>query len=358
MLLTRLLRLPENQAKLNTRLSTALAGLRMQFDFHLDAPPVKALPLPGERDLSGRERSVLADLRRDVEAISTPIGRNVFHPEELARCEAYLAARLGAHGPVKKRPASVSMGVQTSNYELEMRGASRPGEIVVIGAHYDSVEIEDRVRAEHGNCPGANDNASGVAMTIALARLARERADAGEAPARTLRFVLFANEEPPFFWTEEMGSRIYADECARRGENIVAMLTPETVGYYSDEPGSQRLPLNIGRDAIGDVGNSLALIGLSGSKDLLLRCSGAFRAASTLRCIGAEVPAIVPMAGASDHWSFWRHGYPALMVTDTAPFRYDFYHQWRDTPDKLTWPAFARATAGMDAVVRTLAAGG
>jgi hypothetical protein len=361
MSLTRLLGLPENQAKHRTSLGTALGGLGWGLSSTIDATPGPGV-LPSEGDLTPPERALLARLRQDVEALAAFPARNVFAPVHLRACEEHLRARLASTGHAVEEQAYPSSGVTVRNLLVEHRGASRPDEVVVVGAHYDSVELKDEVRAVHGNCPGANDNGSGVAATLALHELLSARAASGERPARTVRFVLFANEEPPFFWTEEMGSLVCARRCVARRENVVAMLTPETLGYYTGKPGTQRLPFGILRSKVGGTGDFLAFMGLAstgrakgGAQGLMRQCVGAFREATSMRCLGAVLPAIVPMVGASDHWSFWRCGYPALMVTDTAPFRYDFYHQWRDRAEALHWPGFARAVVGLDSVVRRLA---
>jgi Zn-dependent M28 family amino/carboxypeptidase len=217
-----------------------------------------------------------------------------------------------------------------------------PDEIVVFGAHYDAVM----------GCPAANDNGSGVAATLAVARALTS---AGvPRPARSIRFVFFVNEEPPFFWTEEMGSDVYARACKERGDNIVAMLTPETIGCYSDEPGSQRYPIPIKR-FYPDKGDFIAFIGMYEARALIRLCVEIFRKNAAFPSVGAGLPGIVPHVGASDHWSFWRQGYPALMVTDTAPYRYTHYHRATDTPDKLDYEKMARVVEGLQRVVEELA---
>ncbi len=226
------------------------------------------------------------------------------------------------------------------NLEAEIRGTARPEEIVVIGAHYDSAE----------NTPAANDNASGVAAVLALAR-----AFAGARPERTLRFVAFANEEPPFFWTRNMGSLVYARQCRARNERIVAMLNLETIGYYTDEPNSQRYPVPLFSRFYPTTGNFVGFIGNFRSRSLVRAAVKSFRRASACPAEAACLPRWVSGVGLSDHWSFWREGYPAVMVTDTAPFRYPWYHTPEDTPDKLAYDRFALAVAGLQSVTAELA---
>jgi Zn-dependent M28 family amino/carboxypeptidase len=168
--------------------------------------------------------------------------------------------------------------------------------------------------------------------------------------------VLFVNEEPPVFFTDDMGSYVYAKACKDRNENIVAMFTPETIGCYSDEPGSQHYPIPVA-DFYSDVGNFIAFVGMHESAQLIRRVVGTFRKNCKFPSIGAGLPSIIPMVGASDHWAFWCMGYQSLMVTDTAPFRYKYYHTRQDTPDKIDFPRMARVVDGLHAVTTDLVSG-
>ena len=199
-------------------------------------------PLP---PLTDEQRTLEQELLSHVQTLAGQIGeRNVFHHDRLVMAADYIRTTLaGAGYEVHLQPYEVA-GRICENVEAEVRGSRRPDDIIVIGAHYDSVQ----------GSPGANDNASGVAAMLALAR-----AFAKTTPARTLRFVSFANEEPPLFQTEHMGSRVYAKRSRERGEKIVLMLSLETIGYYSDEPGSQHLlfPLNL---IYPSTGNFIAFV--------------------------------------------------------------------------------------------------
>ena len=229
------------------------------------------------------------------------------------------------------------------NLAAEISGTSRADEIIVIGGHYDSVLVESLP------CPGANDNASGAAATLALARAFAEL-----TPQRTVRFVLFVNEEPPFFQNPFMGSWIYAKRCRERDENIVAMFSLETIGYYSDERGSQKYPFPLGL-LYPSTGNFIAFVGNVGSRKLVRESIGSFRRHAEFPSEGGALPGSMPGVGWSDHWAFWQEGYPALMVTDTAPFRYPHYHQASDTPDKLDYDRMSRVVDGLERVVSDLA---
>jgi Zn-dependent M28 family amino/carboxypeptidase len=281
------------------------------------------------------------ELRRDVLELAGTIGeRHVRRPAALRQAADFVAAGLSAAGAVQRRTSAAS-GVPCENLDVEIPGSSKPGEIVVVGGHYDSVF----------GCAGANDNASGVAATLALARRF-----AGRRPARTLRFAGFVNEEPPHFRTPEMGSRVYASGCRARGERIVAMLSLETIGYYSDRPGSQKYPPGVGL-CFPSQGDFIAFVGNLRSFRLVRRCRRLFRKHSDFPCEAAALPGFLPGVGWSDHESFWESGYPAVMVTDTAPFRYPQYHREGDTPDQLDYLRCARVVEGLAGVIEDLTAG-
>lgn len=288
-----------------------------------------------------RERALAATLRADVEHLAGTIGaRSVpHHGAGLAAAADFIEARLRAagHQPTHQ---DFEVGSHTCrNVEVELPGRSTPEEIVVIGAHYDSA----------GDCPAANDNGSGVAALLALARDL-----AGRTPARTLRLVAFANEEPPYFQTEDMGSLRYARRCRARDERVVAMLSLETLGYYDEREGSQVYPPPFSL-FYPSTGNFLAFVGNVGSRKLVRRAVARFRRDTRFPSEGVAVPGFIPGVGWSDHWSFWQAGYPAIMVTDTAPFRYPHYHEASDTPDKLDYARLARIVPGLAAVVADLA---
>jgi Zn-dependent M28 family amino/carboxypeptidase len=174
-------------------------------------------------------RALAAELRQRVAHLVDRIGeRNVArHARELAKAADYIDAELRAAGFTVRRQEYTVSGTTCANLEVEIQGTTRPEDIVIVGAHYDSVI----------GTPGANDNGSGVAALLGLARRF-----AGHKIERTLRFVAFVNEEPPYFQTEEMGSLVYARRCRKRGEKVTAMLALETIGYYNDAPNSQNYP--------------------------------------------------------------------------------------------------------------------
>jgi Zn-dependent M28 family amino/carboxypeptidase len=290
--------------------------------------------------LTPAEQLLKQELLQDIQTIAGEIGEhNYAFPKQLAASEQFLSQSLTKAGYQVNRQTYRVDGQEFHNLEVEIKGSKKPDEIVVIGAHYDSVV----------GSPGANDNGTGAAAVLALAR-----AFAGKKLDRTLRFVEFVNEEPPFFWTENMGSLVYAKACHARNENIVAMLSLETMGYYSDEPGSQQYPLGLLDTIYPITGNFIAFIGNIASGNLVRQVVGNFRSHTQFPSEGAALPSNVPGAGWSDHWAFWQMGYPALMVTDTAPFRYPHYHTMQDTPDQVDGDRLARVVAGIERVINHL----
>jgi len=183
--------------------------------------------------LSAHEARLQAELRRDVETLAGQIGeRNVpLNTQKLEEAAQFIDTSVRKAGYPPQSQWYRTGGAKCRNLEVEIRGASRPEEIVIVGAHYDSAP----------DSPGADDNASGVAAMLALARYF-----APAKPLRTLRFVGFANEEPPYFWTEEMGSLVYAKRSRERGEHILAMLSLESVGVYFGRPWESGLSAGIG----------------------------------------------------------------------------------------------------------------
>jgi Zn-dependent M28 family amino/carboxypeptidase len=265
---------------------------------------------PAERDLAER-------LRAHVTALASS-ERN----RDLERPARYVATQFGQF----REQAFESGGRTVRNIET---GAGT----VVVGAHYDTVP----------GSPGADDNASGVAVLIELARMG--------LPAI---FVAFANEEMPYFQSGEMGSLAYAARAAAAGDKIAAMLSLEMLGFYRDEPGSQGYPPPLSW-FYPDRGDFIGFVGDIGSRALVRGAIGAFREAARFPSQGVAAPAAIPGVTWSDHWSFRQHGYPAIMVTDTAFYRYPHYHLPSDTAEKLDYLRMARVALGLAAVIKELA---
>jgi Peptidase family M28 len=296
--------------------------------FHGTAPP-----------LSPAEKALRDELIAHVQKLGDEIGeRNLSRYPQLQAAAGYIETQLTESGWKLRRDEYAVQGKSCYNIEAELRGASP--EIVLIGAHYDSVF----------GAPGANDNGSGVAALLALRRRFAETQN-----ARTLRFVAFANEEPQYFQTSQMGSFVYAGRCREHGDQIAAMISLETIGYFSNESGSQSYPAPGLGLLYPRTGNFIAFVGNVASRSLLREAIGEFRRHAQIPSEGGALPAMIPGVGWSDQWSFWQHGYPGIMVTDTAPFRYPHYHAATDTPDKLDYDSMTRVVAGMEKEIQYLA---
>ena len=296
---------------------------------------VGALPEPNAEELLLQDNLV-----SHVEVLAQTIGeRNVWQYENLLNAADYIEGQFLSSGLKLRSISYEASGKNVRNIEAEIRGTGESPEVIVVGAHYDSLV----------GTVGANDNASGVAVLLELARLC----SAGEY-RKTIRFVAFVNEEPPFFKSPSMGSLIYAQQLQERGDRVGAMIALETVGYFTDEPLSQKFPLPLLRLFYPRQGNFLAFVGNYRSGGLLRTCVSSFRKNAELPSEGIIVPGWLLGVDWSDHWSFWRAGIPAIMVTDTALFRYPFYHTTNDTPDKLNYKALTKAASGLLTVIEEL----
>jgi Zn-dependent M28 family amino/carboxypeptidase len=289
--------------------------------------------------LTAEEIQVKTNLTRHISYLADDIGeRNVIACEPLQKTAQYIEGNLKKFEyEVKSQEYTVQMR-KVRNLIAEIPGGTKANEIVVIGAHYDTVY----------DCPGADDNSSGVAALLELARILK-----GSRPARTVRFVAFVNEEPPWFQTDDMGSLVYAEQAHKLKENIVAAISIETIGMYSDAEGSQQYPAGF-KSLYPSKGNFIAFIGNLGSRGLVRDAVRSFRTSTKFPSEGSAVPAAIPGVGWSDHWSFWQQGYPAIMVTDTAPFRNPNYHQPTDKPGTLDYDRMARVVHGLSGVVSDL----
>ncbi|MCC7438926.1 MAG: M20/M25/M40 family metallo-hydrolase [Armatimonadetes bacterium] len=314
--------------------ATLLLGSMLVAYFTIVAMPLQSFsgPLP---PLTDEEKNLAAEMRQYVYDLSGEIGeRNVANYPKLRASAGYISATLESFGyHVRKEPFQVD-GKTCWNLVAEIPGTTYP-DIVIVGAHYDTAP----------DAPGANDNGSGVAATLALAR-----AYAGKKLSHTMRFVFFANEEPPYFL---QGSRVYAAGCRARNEDIRAMYSIETIGWYSDSVGSQAYPFPF-NSCYPSTGNFIAFVGNMDSRSLVTEAVSAFRQTTAFPSEGASAPGWITGIGWSDHAAFWEQGYQAIMITDTAPFRYPYYHTPFDTPDRLDYDRMARIVHGLQAHLNAL----
>ncbi len=294
-----------------------------RITLHIPAAAGGTVPPTAER---------IARITHDIQVLAMEIGpRNQEHPAALASAETWVIHELEAAG--------LTVTVQdidgVSHNLIAERTPPAGRDILIVGAHLDSC----------GDTPGADDNASGVAVLLELAR------NPGLGTENALRFVVYGNEEPPYFQTERMGSRVHARSVLASGEPVVGAWVLESVGVYSSEKGSQNWPAGLGLFMPGTA-DFVMLVTNPSSSDLLQAGLRRFRAASTLPSIGASVPGAIQGVDWSDHAEYWRIGLPAVMVTDMPPFRNPHYHEPGDTPEKLDPARIAAVVDGMEGVLR------
>ena len=305
-----------------------------------------SLGLPGKRfegpspPVTRAEADLAQRLRRHVVAIASE-PHNIAHYAALEKSAAYIEVELSALGYTPERQVYEADGRAVRNIEVVLSppGATAATQSLVIGAHYDSAGI----------APGANDNGTGTAAVLELARLLK----GVPLTDKRLRLVLFVNEEPPYDRTPDMGSVRYAMGLEAKGERVFGMLSLETLGCFSDKPGTQEYPAPFGL-IFPNKANFIAFVAMPGSRAFLQEVVGAFRSHTQFPTIGGTAPDQIDGIGWSDHWSFWRLGYPAVMVTDTALFRYSHYHKATDTPEKVDYDKLARITLGLEQTIRDL----
>jgi len=275
-----------------------------------------------------------------VRYLSTTVGeRNTLRSGSLKAAADYIRSQLTESGYTVTEQTYTVEGKSVSNLGAELTGSETSLGTVVVGAHYDTVS----------GTVGADDNTSGVAAALELARLLK-----GSKFRKTIRFAFFVNEEPPFFQTEQMGSLVYAKGLRQERVPISAMISLETLGFYSDRPGSQKYPAVLG-PFYPNRGDFIGFVGNSESRDLVRRVTRSFRESARFPSEGVAAPATWLGIGWSDQWSFWHEGYPAIMVTDTAIFRYPYYHTSGDTSEKIDIEKMARVVEGTRFVVAALA---
>jgi hypothetical protein len=279
-------------------------------------------------------------LREHVTTLAQQIGeRNLEHSDHLEAAAAYIRRYLEQNDYTVQEDSYVVRGKTVSNLFTFVGGPPKGKGIIVIGAHYDSVS----------GSPGADDNASGVAAVLELARILKD-----ESPDHPIMLAFFPNEEAPFFQTEEMGSLHLARTLERNSQQVAGMISIESVGYYSDQPHSQRYPSGFA-SFYPNTGNFVAFVSNLHSRVLLHSALAEFRSSTHFPSEGASLPSWVTGVSLSDQWSFWQAGFPAIMITDTPPFRNPHYHTATDAPDTLDYDRLARVVVGLKHVAMKLA---
>lgn len=293
-----------------------------------------------------------ARLRAHVKYLSEDLfPRSADRIDNTERTVRYIFDAFAASGAEVSTQDVIVDGIAYKNVIARFGPAS--GETIVVGAHYDSHgdEIAGAKFPEGFNAdthtPGADDNASGVAGLIELARLLGRT-----PPSRPVELVAYALEEPPYFRTRHMGSAWHARALAATGREVKLMLSLEMIGFFSDEPGSQRFPAPMMRYAYSDRGDFIALVGRFGGFGHMRRAKALMAGASPLPVYSINAPTILPGIDFSDHRSYWPHGYPAIMVTDTAYFRNPNYHQAGDRYDTLDYRRMALVVQSVFSLVQ------
>jgi Zn-dependent M28 family amino/carboxypeptidase len=278
-----------------------------------------------------------AYLRQVVTMLAQEIGvRACRDTDKLEQTAQYISSQFTSFGYQVTRQPFLFFGNVYHNFVAELKGTSSPEKILVVGAHYDTTRTT----------PGADDNASGVAGLLGLARMLADK-----RPAGTVRFVAFALEESPVYRTESMGSYQYAQSLKEKRENVEGMICLEMIGYFRDEDGSQHYPLPFFNRTYPGTGNYIAMVGNMTSKRFTEQMAQAFKNSVDLPVVTLNAPPIVIGIDFSDHWSFGKFGYKAFMVTDTAFYRNPHYHAPTDLPETLDYDRMAKVVEGLAAAI-------
>ena len=283
--------------------------------------------------------ALVENLKKHVYKLSHEIGeRNIYKYDKLNEAAGYIAEEFRSFGYAADFQAYSARGKVFKNIIATKRGDKKAGEIIILGAHYDTKES-----------PGADDNASAVAGLLETARIF-----SSETTGRTVKFIAFVNEERPFFKRKMMGSRVYARAAREKQENIKGALILEMIGYYSNEPKSQYVPPGFGF-FYPDKGNFIGVVGNLGSKRLVRDTAAYFRSGTDFPVEWVVAPSILVGIDFSDNWSFWKERYPAVMITDTAFYRNPNYHKASDTYETLNYESMSEVVKGVSAALDKLA---
>lgn len=277
-------------------------------------------------------------LRKHVVMLSQQLSpRDQNNVANLDRAAVYIRDRFAASGARVTEQPFTAAG-QTYRNVIASFGPEA-GERIVIGAHYDAYQ----------SYPAADDNASGVAGLLELAGLL-----ASEHLTVRVDLVAFTLEEPPYFYTSHMGSMVHAESMKKQGVKVRLMISLEMIGYFSDAPDSQSFPISLLRLFYPSRGNFVSVVGSIGDGLLVRRLKSTMLTASSLPVYSINAPRFVPGVDFSDHLSYWKAGYPAVMITDTAFYRNHNYHTANDTAEKLDYTRMAMVVEDIAAVVREL----
>ncbi|MBI5050755.1 MAG: M28 family peptidase [Nitrospirae bacterium] len=289
----------------------------------------------------GQMGEIEDNLKKTVRILAKDIGSRGYRElDSLEKTAQYISSEL--------RSCGYDVSVQSYNVEgnvyknliAEIKGIKSPEKIILVGAHYDTVT----------GSPGADDNASGVAGMLELARLLKN-----QSFDKTVRFAAFTLEEPPFFRSRFMGSYVYAQSLNEKNTVIEGMICLEMIGYFTDSPNSQYFPFSFLRWLYPDKGSFIIFVSNLRSKNFLIRLRDAFKKGTDLPAESISTLSIVPGIDFSDHRSFWEFGYDAVMVTDTAFYRNPNYHERGDVPETLDYERMEKVVMGIKTAIEKLA---
>jgi Zn-dependent M28 family amino/carboxypeptidase len=289
---------------------------------------------------SAESSAVISVLKEDVLELAGNIGaRSTTHYQNLLAASKYLQTRFAEIGYEPSLQTYQAKGHEVSNIYAIKPSSTGDGEVLVIGAHYDS---------QYSN-PGADDNASGVAVLLALMKSLKSA-----SLKRNIHFVCFVNEELPHSHSPDMGAWRYAKFVSELKVPVLGMISLESVGYFDSAKGSQRYPFKFLELMYPDSGDFIAVVGNLKSHTLVSSITEAFHTSSPLKTEGAVLPQFIRDIGRSDHAPFWQRGFQAVMVTDTANFRNANYHQPTDHPNTLDYEKMYQVYLGLNQFLSTL----
>jgi hypothetical protein len=301
------------------------------------APALEA-PAPGPATLSPptpEEQELAARLRATVTHLAADIGeRNISKSWNLASATDDLARTLEKMGYEVRRQGIVVGDDVVQNLDVRAGGGEKGAESLVVAAHFDTVV----------GSPGADDDASGTAAVVELARLFRDR-----KTSRTIRFALLANGEAPYFGTEQMGSLVYAKQLIRENSGVVGMMSIDGIGVYASIPSAQKVEA-----AFPDTPDFIAVLGNESSRAFFDKVARSMKNA-TMNVVAAVLPSQSPAISESDQWAFWKLGLPAVLITDTGSQRYPHHHTKTDLPSELDFDRMARVVAALARTIEELA---
>jgi Zn-dependent M28 family amino/carboxypeptidase len=299
-----------------------------------DSPAMSTAPMTEEEKAS-------ADRMKDTcEMLAHQIGqRSTAKVGNLALARDYIEGKLAKVSLHAKEKPFTTRGFSGVNVEVEVEGSGTVADVLVLGAHYDTEPYS----------PGGGDNASGCAVLLEVAK-----GLAGKIHNRAIDIVFFDFGSERFAGTGDAGSHYWVQNARSDGKRIAAMLSFDSIGRFSEDAGSQGGPFPLSVCYPGK-GNFLMFSGDLGTRDLVQDCVEAWRGTADFPCEGVTLPGFIPGLDSSDHYAFRQYGWPAIVVSDTGPYRSKEYGTPEDTADHLNYPVMAKVVSRLVKLVERLA---